>query len=117
MTTVNQDFSLWQCDDKTLSVSLTESGAALNITGCTIRWVLRKEAASGTALLTKTTASGITITNGVAGLCSIALADTDTDDIDPGVYYHEMSVVDTLGNVSTVLTGRCTVYPSAVAEA
>lgn len=78
---------LFASERKVLQFTVTDSaGAAVNITGWTLEWVLSNEP-GGTALLTKTTASGITITNGAGGVFTVTLAAADLA-LNPGVYYY-----------------------------
>lgn len=87
--------------DKTLQFTVVDaSDAAVNITGWALEWVLYQGVSpkkGATALITKTTSAGITITNGAGGVCQVAIADTDTDTIDgddkPG-YYQELRRTD-----------------------
>ena len=90
-----------------------ETAARKNIANATVKWVLYDEDAQA-AVLTKTTASGITITNGLLGELTIAIAPANTVSLTPGVYYHEVEVTDETGNVSTVLTGHITINPSRI---
>lgn len=46
---------------------------------------------SSTALITKTVGSGITITNGPAGLYQVSLTANDLDNLSPMKYYWEVS--------------------------
>lgn len=49
-----------------------------DISGLTLEFVVRENYNSASALITKTTGSGITITNGPAGLCKVQLLDSDS---------------------------------------
>lgn len=89
-------------EDKTLSFAVVDASAvAVNITGWALEWVLRRDAGDA-ALITKTVGSGITITNGAGGLCSVAIADTDTDNLDEGGYWHALRRTD--AGTETVLS-------------
>lgn len=48
-----------------------------------------------------------TITNGAGGLATVALADTDTDDL-VGSYFYDVQYVDGSGTVKTAMTGVIT---------
>lgn len=115
MTKTAQNYTIYAGDTVELSVSVTDSitGAAKNITGATIKWVLYNSRSS-TATLTKTTASGITITDGVGGLYIITATPVETAAITPDIYYHESEITDSGGRVSTVFTGNITVKPSRI---
>ena len=64
------------------------------ITGWSLSWMLKTALTSTTAILTKTTGSGITITAPTIGGITIAIADTDTDSLEPGRYVHELKRTD-----------------------
>ena len=66
---------------------------------------------SGDIILTKTTSSGITITNPTGGIFRITLSDTDTASL-LGQYNHEGEFTDTIGNISTLFTGYFKVFAS-----
>lgn len=81
-------------EDKTLQFTVVDSvGAAQNITGWALEWVLRRGEGL-TALLTKTTGAGITLTTPASGICTVTIADTDTDDFEPGGYWHTLRRTD-----------------------
>jgi hypothetical protein len=60
------------------------------------------------AVLTKTTSSGISITNAAGGIFQVSLTAADTAGLS-GAYYFEAQVTDAGSNVSTVTTGTLTV--------
>ena len=113
MTRPAQDVDMIAGDTVNLNVTIydADNGGNKNIANSTIKWVLYDEA-TDTASLNKTLASGITITSGLLGQCTIALTPANTVSLTPGVYYHEVEVTDETGNVSTVLTGHITINPS-----
>jgi hypothetical protein len=113
MTTENQDVSIVQGDSVTLTVTVTSGGVAKNLTSATIKWSCARSA-DGSAALSKTTSSGITITNAAGGIFQVALSKTDTAAL-LGYYYHEAEVTDAGGNVSTVMTGHLTVTQDLIA--
>src|SRR3990172_5737186 len=82
--------------------------AAVDLTGATIKWSIRKDINS-TVELTKTTASGITITSAPGGTFAVAIDDADTDELsednqDGVSYYMEAVIIDASGNVYTITT-------------
>lgn len=114
MARVNQNATIWAGDTVNLDVAVTNSaGAAKDITGATIAYVLFNEPA-GATVLTKTTADDIAITPGTGGLFTITLEPADTESVAPGAYYHEAEVTDISGNVATVLTGKVTIMRSRI---
>lgn len=96
------DANFVQGNDITLEFTVTdEDGAALDITGATVKWSL-KRAIGETADLTKQTGgSGITLTDADGGVFEVELTDTDTAAL-YGEYVHEAVIIDALGKVRTV---------------
>lgn len=82
-----------------------EAGAAVNLTSATIKWQL-KAGIGETALITKTTSSGITITDAAAGKFTVDIANEDTAGLDPGTYKHEAVVVDSSGEAVTLTSSN-----------
>ena len=114
MTKVNQSFPMWAGDTANIECVVSDGADGIkDISGATIAWVLYNEAA-GVAVLNKSTVSGITITSGIGGAFTVALAPSDTESVTPGAYYHEAEVTDIAGNVSTVFTGTVTIKRSRV---
>lgn len=107
MARTAQDARIWAGDHADLQFTVVDAdGVAVNITGATISWKCAADADSA-AIVTKTTASGITITNGAAGIFKVALAPADTTSIS-GVYYHEAQMTLS-GAVTTVAVGKLTI--------
>ena len=91
--------------------ALDADGVAINISGYTIAWYLKREVGEA-AVLSKTTASGITITTAASGMFTVAVADTDTT-LFTGQYYHEVQLTSPTGTItvlsdSNVDVGRIT---------
>ncbi len=88
--------------DISLTVSALSKAIAANetgrktrdITNDSIEWVMRERPGAATADITKTTVSGITITDGIGGDCEVAVADTDTLTLLPGMYFHTLRKTD-----------------------
>ena len=108
-----QDFSMHSGDDRVLQVTVRNpANAVVNISGATITWALSKKSASsvepkGSAIVTKTTSSGISITDAANGRCDVTLAEADTASL-AGTYYHELQIVLS-GDTSTVMYGTVTI--------
>ena len=98
------DVSWFVGEDKTLrfTVYQADGETVQNITGWTLEWAVRRFLGSTDALLTKTTGSGISITDGPNGICEVSLARTDTDTLGRGGFYHALR--RTNSGASTVLT-------------
>lgn len=66
--------------------------AAIDITGWALSFAIKKHVgqADVDALLTKTTVSGIALTTPASGVCTVTIADTDTDGLAPGMKVWEL---------------------------
>jgi hypothetical protein len=95
-------------EDKILPITVYRDAAhsaTQDITGWTLSWMLKRRSsdADASALLTKTTTTGGTVlTTPLSGLCTVTIADTDTDALNPGSYHHELKRTD--AGFETVLT-------------
>lgn len=108
MSADNQDVSLYEGDTLNLTIPITdEAGAALDLTGAQLEWVLADSPGS-IPLLTKTTASGITVSNPVTGVAVVGITHADSANLG-GIYWHQLVVTDAFGDVATVTTGAFTV--------
>lgn len=83
----------------------TTSAAPKTLTGCQATWKLRVGSPNGTALVTKTHASGISLASNVA---TVQLDSADTLTLD-GVYYHDIKVTDADGVIVFIADGVATI--------
>ena len=114
MTETGQNFTMWSGDTKVLEVTITDSdGAAVDLTGATISYVLQRNVNSAAATISKTTDDGISITDASGGVFQITLDASDTASLS-GSYYHECQITDASGNASTVFTGTVTMKDDAI---
>ena len=94
------DASMVSGDTKILNITAqTSTGTALNLNGATITWQLFP-LGGGTALVTKSIGSGITVTDASNGVFQVKIDPADTASL-AGSYNHEVQIVDTDGNVLT----------------
>lgn len=111
MTATGQNFNIYQGDHKKVYVTTyDENDALLDITNCVINWVMYKRYPEN-IVLTKTTSSGITITDPTNGVFLMNFYPIDTDLL-LGEYNHEAELTDLANNVSTILVGKLNVYKS-----
>lgn len=109
------NFSMTQGDTKTLVVSVKDAeGNAVSITDATIKWRAARSYGK-TAVVSKSTVSGVQITNGAGGVFAVALLPADTEDL-IGTYFHEAEVTFADGTVSTVLTGTMKINKQLIAS-
>lgn len=98
---------LVQKNDVILKYTVTDQdAAAVNLTSATIKWSIRRNLATAAAL-TKTTASGISITNAAGGIFEVTLTDTDTTSLS-GVYVMEAIITDSNSKVYTITNSDIT---------
>lgn len=115
MTSENQNFEMYEGEDKTLTITVVDvAGAAVNLTDATIKWQVKRNVDDTSPLIEKTTAGGITITDAEGGVFTIALADTDTANLGGEGYHHEAEVTDVSGNISTVTRGVMTIKKALI---
>jgi hypothetical protein len=71
MTATAQNFTMWQGETTRLRVPITnKAGEAVSLTGATITWKLFASKSATTALLTKTTADGISLADSERWSCT-----------------------------------------------
>lgn len=112
MTATAQNFTMWQGETTRLRVPITnKAGEAVSLTGATITWKLFASKSATTALLTKTTADGISLadSNGADEVDDdevvVALAKANTSGLAPGEYYHECRAVDASNDEQVLFIG------------
>lgn len=67
-----------------------------------------------TAALTKSLASGISITDAAAGEFEVTLTKSDTEPLGPTHQYYEVRVKDVLAKTATVAYGTCTISKNSI---
>jgi hypothetical protein len=104
-----------QGDTKRLHISVQDpDGQPISLVAVeSIKWWVAKKVTSTTRLLEKTIGSGITVTNAAGGQLTVEIDPEDTDDV-VGDYYHEMEIIDSAGDIGTVLRGTMTVARALV---
>jgi len=112
MTATGQNFTIYQGDNKEVRVTTYEEDLVtiLDISNCILNWVFYKRYPEN-IVLTKTTSSGITLTDPTNGIFKMLLLPEDTENL-LGEYNHECEITDLSNNVSTILVGKVTVYKS-----
>lgn len=111
------DFEFFSGDTQKLKYTIDDADAAparKDLTGATITWGLAK--LQGKApFLTKTIGSGITVTDAANGELDVDLDPADTADVRGGDYYHELEIIDSLGNKATSAYGTITILADSIA--
>lgn len=103
MTTV-VNLTLFKGDTKVITGVISDTNnTPIDITGCIIEWML------GANVLVKTTENGsITVTNAINGAYSFTITSDESFELD-GQYTHEVDLIDTVGNRTTVTVGTIAV--------
>jgi len=115
MTLIEQNLEMYKGDTKNLVVSVFNTdGSVKNLTDATIIWALFNSDTKE-IYVTKTTGSGIIITNPTGGIIQISILPTDTETLKSGPWYkYETEVTDSGSNVSTVNSGYFTLWESVI---
>lgn len=111
------NFEMHQGDTKRLHITIKDpDGVPVSLIGVqTIKWWVARRVTSTTKLLQKSLGNGITVTNSAGGVLTIAIDPEDTVAVS-GDYYHELEVVDSAGDIGTVLRGTMTVVRALVSN-
>jgi len=107
------NFNMTAGDTKQLVITVKDAdGDAVSITGSSIKWQCARSLGKA-SVLSKTTSSGIQITDGANGVFVVTLSPSDTESL-VGNYYHESQITFSDNTVSTVLVGTMTVKPALI---
>jgi hypothetical protein len=117
MTITNQNVKIYRGNNAQLKVTLTtaEGDEYAPSPGDEVKYRLTRNAHSPEeeSFISKELDAGITIAGGIA---TIELSPTETD-LDPGIYYHELKIVDPPLEKSTGMVGTVVIKPSLRMEA
>ena len=111
------DFEMHQGDTKRLVVTIVDpAGAPISLVAVdSVKWWVAKKVTSTVRLIEKSVGSGIEVTNAAGGVVTISLDPDDTEAVS-GSYYHELEVIDSAGDIGTVLRGTMTILRALVAN-
>lgn len=101
------DFSFHRGEDFSQPVVIKNAAgtAVVNITGWTLAFTMREWwDQTGSATLSRTTATGITITDGAAGEATITFTKANTETLTPKTYVYDLSRTDS-GQQSVLMVG------------
>jgi len=106
------ELSMYSGDNKTIRVTVTSGGAALDLTTYTARFVVRRRFTDPGATITKSSGapSELSITDPVNGVLEVYLLPADTEAIE-GDYYYDVEITSPAGIVSTVVQSTLTINP------
>lgn len=112
--TALQNFRAVSGDNITVGVTVTDAdGAAVDLTGATIRWSARKLGEAANAIEKSSGAGEVELTDPTAGEFEVELEPADTDDLE-GVFQHESEITDVAGRVTTVAIGAMTLTEDVI---
>ena len=103
------DLTMTSGDDLVLEITVLDRVTELpvNLTGSTLRFAVTPRN-SRRVLFSKSTGTGITTIDALAGMVEVDLIAADTDALS-GTYEHELEITDVAGNRSTPLHGALTI--------
>jgi hypothetical protein len=105
-------------DDRRITLTVTKAGVAVDLTGATLKLLVkrRRSDSDADAVITKTTSSGIALASpqsgATKGVAYLTLDEGDTDDLS-GRYLWELEGDDAVGKV-TLASGGFYVTPDLV---
>jgi hypothetical protein len=102
----NYNFIIRQGDTFSRGVALTNGGTAINLTGSSAVFNVAEQS-SGSAVLSLTVGSGITM-GGTAGTVLMTATSTQTGALDAGVYVYDFVLLQS-STVTTLFAGQFTV--------
>lgn len=111
MTTV--DARLVRGDTASLDLVATVGGVPINLTGMTVRFSAKYDPADAVAVISKTTPTGVTLTDPVQGKIrvNIEVADTAGLPARPLYLHYDVEVSDVAGHRFTVALGVLELRP------
>lgn len=92
------------------SLTWRTNGTAVNLTGYSARMQVRESYDSGTAVVSITAGTGITL-GGTAGSIILELGPTTTAGVPSGQYVYDLELITSGGYVTRLLEGNFTVDP------
>jgi len=107
------DLNCYQGANFDYTLTWQTNGTAVNLTGYTARMQVRESYDAGTAVVSLTSGTGITL-GGTAGTIGLALSATATAALDgtPNTQYiYDLELVTGAGYVTRLVEGRFMVYP------
>lgn len=101
------NISFYKGEDVTLTVTMSP---ATNITGWTLAFTVRKSYGDASALMTKTSGAGITVTDATNGVFKVAIASADSTGLEQRAYVFDIQRTDS-GSRTVLTIGTLTLLP------
>ncbi len=111
------NLSVYRGDWQPITVTASESGSAVNLTGIQSVKFLAKNELEDTdeqAVIVKTLGQGITVTDARKGKMKVELEAADTADVMADALYYTLKVVDSYNKPRTVANGRLNLIRTAI---
>jgi hypothetical protein len=107
------DFDIYHGRTEVFDLTITANAVAINLTGKTLQFSVKRDVTDSLALIEKDTTDGIVVTNAAAGQARVTLETTDTGLLDnrEHVVVYDVHLVDGTADYQ-VLTGRLIVHPT-----
>jgi len=113
MGKINQNFTTWKGNLRKIRFSIDD---VANVETCVFTWSMSATKGS-TPIITKVSTSnpaGITMSGKYATVLLLVADTNEASGLAAGAYYHELRMVDTLGEPSTPSTGTMTLEPVTI---
>lgn len=129
MTKTSQDFTLYQGQTKQVTVPCVDGNDdPIDLTGAEVHWRLFADPSDAVAssLMHKATTLGgddalslvdVNANSGELDSARFLCVPADSDDLESGLYFHELHETDAIGNESPLATGWVTIKPSPAGRA
>lgn len=114
MACTAQNFTIWVGDDNTITTVVRDvNNATVDLSDLVdAQWTFKAYPLTAIPIFEKILGSGIVVTNPAGGAISVTIDASDTSDLMPGEYYHELRIIDVANLTSTVAIGTITLKTS-----
>jgi hypothetical protein len=104
------DLEIYQGDDVSLKITVTEDGVSVDITDWTVYFTVKKhyEDPDSSAIFSKDITSH---EDPIHGITYISLTSTETNTTPLGNYYYDIQIKDSASKIQTLTAGRFRVNP------
>jgi hypothetical protein len=100
-------------DTAYLDITITHPNPGATLDGCTLKFTAKRDYndAQSSAVITKTTSSGITITGDLTATVKMLPANTSSLEAGPVMLYWDLELTDATPDTFTVASGTLTINP------
>lgn len=107
------DLSIVRGDTVLIDLTVTRDGAPVSLSGASLWWTAKRRTsdADAAAVIAKTTAAGITVTDAPGGKARVTITAAETAALTDTLLYWDAQVRETSGTVSTVASGQVAIAP------